>query len=156
MKRIQVLFLVIWLLATGAAAQDYNTGIGFRTGTSNGLTVKHFLGEHSVIEGILATRWQGYNFTGLYQVYDRAFNTPRLNWFYGFGAHVGSFRGAEHRRFDDDEQHLLIGIDGIIGMEYNFTGIPFNISLDWKPAIDIIGGFYPWGDEVALSVRYIF
>ncbi len=156
MRKIFILILLAGFTLIYAKAQDYNTGIGVRGGTSNGLTVKHFIGPHSVVEGILATRWEGYNVTGLYQIYKQAFNTNRLNWFYGFGAHIGSYRGEEHRRFDDNEHYWLFGIDGIIGMEYNFTGIPFNISLDWKPAIDFSKGFYPWGDEVAFSLRYIF
>lgn len=156
MRKIVILFAVFCLITITLRAQDYNTGIGVRGGTSNGLTIKHFLGSQSVIEGILATRWEGYNITGLYQIYKPAFNTNRLNWFYGFGAHIGSYRGEEHRRFDNEQHYWLFGIDGIIGMEYNFTEIPFNISLDWKPAIDFSQGFYPWGDEVAFSLRYIF
>ena len=156
MRRIFYTLTFFCILTISTQAQDYNTGIGIRAGTSNGLTVKHFINPGSVLEGIFATRWQGYNFTGLYQKYDQAFNVNRLNWFYGFGGHIGSYRGDEHRRFDDDEHHLLFGIDGIIGLEYNFNGIPFNISLDWKPSIDLSGGFYPMGDEVAFSLRYIF
>lgn len=156
MRKILLTLLIISFMSVFTHAQDYNTGIGIRAGTSNGLTVKHFINTNSVLEGIFATRWQGYNFTGLFQKYNQAFNVNRLNWFYGFGAHIGSYRGDEHRRFDDDEHHLLFGIDGIIGLEYNFNGIPFSISLDWKPSIDFTGGFYPWGDEVAFSLRYIF
>jgi hypothetical protein len=50
----------------------------------------------------------------------------------------------------------VVGIDGIIGMEYNIEEIPFNISLDWKPGFNILGHTGFWGDELALSVRYIF
>jgi hypothetical protein len=156
MKKFIFLAWILFFFGTVSKAQDYKTGIGFRTGTSTGLTVKHFLSETSVIEGILATRWKGYNFTALYQINDQAFDTPGLNWFYGFGAHAGAYGGEVHPVLDDDEHHLLFGIDGIIGMEYSFKGIPFSISLDWKPGLDLIGGFYPWGNEVAFSVRYIF
>ena len=53
--------------------------------------------------------------------------------------------------------HLsVIGIDGILGMEYNIQEIPFNISLDWKPAFNLIGYTGFWGDEIALSIRFIF
>ncbi len=156
MKRLIYTFILFLFITSAANAQDYSTGIGIRAGTSNGLTVKHFISTDRVLEGIVATRWEGYNFTGLYQVYKQAFNVNRLNWFYGVGGHIGSYRGEEHRRYDDDDQFWLFGIDGIIGLEYNFSEIPFNISLDWKPAIDVSGGFYPWGDEVAFSLRYIF
>jgi hypothetical protein len=156
MRKLTFSFTLFFFITLGLFAQDYNTGIGIRAGTSNGLTVKHFIGKNSLIEGIFITRRQGYNFTGLYEIYRPAFNVNRLNWFYGFGAHIGSYRGGEERRIDEDSNEWLFGIDGIIGMEYNFVDIPFNISLDWKPAIDFTGGFYPWGDEVAFSLRYIF
>lgn len=156
MRKLIHTITLFLILTVAANAQDYNTGIGIRAGTSNGLTVKHFVSKNRVLEGIVATRWEGYNFTGLYQVYRQAFEVNRLNWFYGFGGHVGSFRGEEHRHYDEEDRYWLFGIDGIIGMEYNFKDIPFNISLDWKPAIDLSGGFYPWGDEVAFSLRYIF
>ena len=156
MRKIFCSVFIVLFAVTVAKAQDYNTGIGARAGTSNGLTVKHFLSERSALEGIFTTRWRGYNFTALYHINDQAFNTSGLNWFYGFGAHAGSYSGDDHPRLEDGGQQLLFGIDGIIGMEYVFEGIPFSISLDWKPGLDLIGGFYPWGNEVAFSVRYTF
>ena len=53
-------------------------------------------------------------------------------------------------------QDYNIGIDGIIGIEYNIEPIPFNISLDWKPGLNLIGYTGFWGDELAFSIRYIF
>jgi hypothetical protein len=158
MKRL--VFALTILIFTGFAvnAQDYNTGIGVRGGLSNGLTVKHFIGDNTAIEGILATRWQGFNVTGLYQIHNRAFDTPRLNWYYGFGGHIGFWN--DHRNHpwfrNGSGSYTVIGIDGILGIEYNIEPIPFNISLDWKPAFNILGYTGFWGDEVAISVRYIF
>ena len=138
-------------------AQDYNTGIGIRGGLFNGLTAKHFIANNTALEGILWVRWGGFNITGLYEIHDQAFNTPRLNWYYGFGGHIGFWEGNKnHPWFDDDESYTLIGIDGIIGIEYNIEPIPFNISLDWKPGFNIIGDAGFWGDELAFSIRYIF
>ena len=152
MKKIFFLFILIATISLNAKAQDYLTGIGIRGGTSNGLTVKHFIGTRSALEGLFATRWEGFNITGLYELHSNAFDTPRLNWYYGFGGHIGFWNGS-HRYHD---QTSVIGIDGIIGIEYNFDVIPFNISLDWKPGINLIGYSGFWGDEVALSVRFIF
>jgi hypothetical protein len=50
----------------------------------------------------------------------------------------------------------VIGIDGIIGLEYVFRDIPINIGLDWKPALNIIGNTSFWPDKGAVSIRYIF
>jgi hypothetical protein len=156
MKKI-IFVLAIGLLTTFSLnAQDYNTGIGVRGGLSNGLTVKHFIGGNTALEGLLSTRWGGFNITGLYEIHNQAFNTPRLNWYYGFGGHLGFWDGDANHPWFKEGSHTVIGIDGILGIEYNIEAIPFNISLDWKPGMNLIGVTEPWLDEMALSVRYIF
>ena len=158
MKKLFYTVIILAFFTLSANSQDYNTGIGVRGGLSNGLTVKHFISSNTAIEGLLSTRWKGFHITGLYEIHAQAFNTPRLNWYYGFGGHIGFWDGYEdHPWFDEDvDSHSVLGIDGIIGIEYNIEAIPFNISLDWKPGFNIIGHSGFWGDELALSIRFIF
>jgi hypothetical protein len=52
--------------------------------------------------------------------------------------------------------YTVIGIDGILGIEYNFEEVPINIGVDWKPAFNLTGYSGFWGDGGALSIRYIF
>jgi hypothetical protein len=158
MKKLILAFSILISAVIMANAQDYNTGIGVRGGLSNGLTVKHFISNNTAIEGIVASRWNGFNITGLYEIHANAFNTPRLNWYYGFGGHIGFWDGGyrNHPWFNDTNNHSVIGIDGILGLEYNIDVIPFNISLDWKPGFNLIGYTGFWGDELAFSVRFIF
>jgi len=49
-----------------------------------------------------------------------------------------------------------VGIDFILGLENNFKEIPFNISIDWKPAYNLTGYSGFWADGGAISIRYIF
>ena len=156
MKKILVTGILSVFIFIGAHAQDYGTGIGFRGGLSNGLTVKHFISEQNALEGILSTRWGGFNITGLYEIHAQAFDTPGLKWYYGVGGHLGFWDGNNNPWFDDNDSYTVIGIDGIIGLEYSFADIPFNISLDYKPGFNIVGYSGFWGDEAALSFRYIF
>jgi hypothetical protein len=158
MKKLFIVFALFFLIGTAVSAQDYNTGIGVRGGLWNGLTVKHFIGNNTAIEGLLTSRWEGFNITGLYQIHAwRAFDVPRLNWYYGAGAHLGFWEGhARHPWFSNGQTYTVLGVDGILGLEYNIEQIPFNISLDWKPIFNILGHTGFWGDEFALSVRYIF
>lgn len=155
MKKITLLILMGCLSSIGLA-QDYNTGIGLRGGYFNGLTVKHFVGEKAAFEGILSSRWRGFQVTGLYEIHNQAFNTSRLNWYYGFGAHLGFWDGNRTKWGDANTNYTVVGIDGILGMEYNFVEVPFNIGLDWKPSMNLIGYSGFWGDGGALSIRYIF
>jgi len=153
------LFLALVLLLTTTLisnAQDYNTGIGFRGGFSNGLTVKHFVSSKDALEGILTSRWHGFNITGLYEIHNQAFDTPGLKWYYGFGGHIGFWDGHYNPWFHNSSTYTVIGVDGIIGMEYSFDEVPINLGLDWKPGLNLIGYTGFWADELALSVRFIF
>jgi len=136
-------------------AQDYKTGLGLRVGTGVGFTVKHFLNNSSAIEGLLTTRWHGFDISGLYEKHAMAFDTDRLRWYYGGGAHIGFYDGDYVEWGVPGSTYNVLGIDGIIGLEYSFTEAPINISLDLKPALDLIGYTGFWA-EFGLSVRYIF
>jgi len=157
MRKIALSLALAVITVAFACAQDYKTGIGLRGGLSNGLTVKHFIKENTALEGILSTRWSGFNITGLYEINNRgAFDVNRLNWYYGAGAHIGFWDSDASWAAEDHGAYTVIGIDGILGIEYNFEAIPLNLSLDWKPAINLIGYTQSWFDEVALSLRFIF
>lgn len=155
---VAVFAIVVMNLSSEALAQDYQTGIGLRAGVSNGLTVKHFLSEGAALEGILHTRWRGLVITGLYEVHQDIDELPGLRWFYGGGAHIGTWNGDRgHPNWADNYNgYTIFGIDGIIGLDYKIDGAPIGLSLDYKPAFNLsnVAGF--WGDEVALSVRLVF
>jgi hypothetical protein len=156
MKKIVMTLLIVFCLVSFSYAQDYNTGIGLRGGWETGLTVKHFITTKSALEGILATRWRGFEITGLYEVHNQAFNVDRFKWFFGFGAHIGFWNGDFARWGIPGRTYTVAGIDGILGLEYSFTEVPINLSLDWKPAFNFVGFSGWWADGGALSIRYIF
>lgn len=156
MKKSILVLVVALFIVFESKAQDYNTGIGLRGGFASGLTVKHFLSQTKAIEGIFDSRWHGVNITGLYEIHAQAFNTDRLNWYYGVGGHIGFWNGKYYRDVRNDADYTVVGIDGILGIEYNFKEIPVNLSLDWKPAFDLVGYSGFWGDGGAISIRYIF
>ena len=156
-KTILTLALAVIILI-GVNGQDYKTGIGLRAGLTNGLTVKHFLNQKNAVEGILASRWRGFEITGLYEIHNQAFDVERLNWYYGFGGHIGFWNGNYTHNYWGEQgmTYTVVGIDGVLGLEYNFKAVPINLGLDWKPAFNIVGYSGFWGDGGALSIRYIF
>lgn len=158
MKIIIMICLSVICLTVVSKAQDYNTAIGIRGGFESGLTVKYFTTEKAAMEFILASRWRGFNATGLYEIHNRAFDTDGLRWYYGFGAHIGFWNGDYTHNYwgTRGTNYTVIGIDGILGLEYSFTEVPINIGLDWKPAFNLIGYQGFWADGGALSIRYIF
>jgi hypothetical protein len=155
MKKI-ILVTALILILTTIYAQDYNTGIGIRGGLSNGLTVRHLISEQTALEGILSTRWGGLNLTGLIEFQNMAFSTERLNWYYGLGGHIGFWNGDNVDWKKDNDDYTVVGVDAILGLEYNFKNVPINLSIDWKPAFNLFGDDAFWGDGGALSIRYIF
>tara|TARA_R110002096_G_scaffold115365_2_gene249793 strand:+ start:176 stop:664 length:489 start_codon:yes stop_codon:yes gene_type:complete len=149
-------FLFLLISSFGLKAQNYNTAIGLRGGTGLGISAKHFIQNDIALEGILNTRYSGFNFTGLYEWHKPAFNTEGFNWFYGLGAHIGFWDGDKIPWINDNEAYTIIGVDAIGGLEYKIQNLPIAISLDWKPAINLIGYTGFWGDNAAFSIRYCF
>ena len=150
MRKILLSLVLVIAMTVIVNAQDYRNGIGIRGGYNNwGLTFKHFVSEKNAFEGILYAAPHGFNVTGLYEIHNEAFEVDNLNWYFGFGAHLGSYD-------EGDDQSVVLGADGILGIEYSFTEAPINIGLDWNPYFNIIGdpGFKPAG--FAISIRYIF
>lgn len=137
-------------------ASDYNNGIGVRGGISYGVTFKSFIEKDVALEGIVLLREKGFIITGLYEVHKSVFKLNRLNWYYGFGIHVGFWNGNDVKWINDKDDHTVIGIDGIIGLEYTIKEIPFCISLDWKPAVHIFGASHFFADDGGISIRYTF
>jgi hypothetical protein len=154
MKRF---FFIVMICLTGSSvyAQDYQTAVGIRGPFVSGFTVKHFIQEDKALEGILSFGQWGMNITGLYEIHARAFDVEGLNWYYGGGAHLGSTTD-EHPYFDEKGDFLVMGLDGIVGLEYNIQEIPINFSIDYKPQLNFIGdtGLTVYGG--ALSIRYTF
>ncbi|MCD4772749.1 MAG: hypothetical protein K8R41_05120 [Bacteroidales bacterium] len=159
MKKIILISLFFVASSFTLNAQDYRTGFGLRGGTSQGLSVKHFLSSETAIEGIVSTRWRGLMITGLYEIHNPAFDVYGLNWYYGGGAHVGFWNNSDYAipwaETDYNGSYTILGVDAIIGIEYTFIDVPINISLDWKPAMNFLGYTGLWGDAGAVTVRYI-
>ncbi len=149
MKSVWMIAVLFTAITFGSTAQTYQTAIGIRGGFSNGITGKHFISDHSAVEGILSLRNKGWMITGLYQVYNPAFDVDKLYWYYGGGAHIGYWEKYE-------SNHFGLGLDAIIGLEYMFSPVPLAISIDYKPMFNFYNLPRFMANEVALSLRYTF
>ncbi len=148
--------LVFGLGVITVQAQDYTSAIGLRGGWYRGLTFKHFLSDKLAFEGLLMTRFRGINLTALLEIHNSIPEVDGLKWYYGGGAHVGYYNSYYYSN-GLDKYDMLMGVDGILGLEYTFADYPFNISIDWKPTFNLFGGgYYFSGDSGALSIRYTF
>lgn len=135
------------LSAQSAPARQIEGGI--RLGLPLGVTARYFFTERSAAEGIFAVYNKTVSLTALYQYHFdlSSLTTEGFGWYAGGGAHLGT-------REITGRYEFLAGVDGIVGLNYNFTKIPLNLSLDWKPAVH-----FTTSSELAdfgVSARYIF
>jgi hypothetical protein len=167
LKQILIAATVVLVASCNAYAQKlsesstYNTAIGLRAGGTSGITVKHFTGSSTALEGIVGIWNRGLSVTLLMEKHVSAFNVSGLNWYYGGGGHVAMQSGAyyfydgRYRVYRSGE--LGLGVDGIVGLEYKITPIPIAVSLDIKPLIEVttLGSVF-WGLDPGLGIKFAF
>lgn len=156
MKKVLIILILAGLTGVSANAQDYKTSLGLRAGLPYGVTIKHFMDKYNALEGILASRWQGFVVTGLWENERWTGNYPGFDWFWGLGAHVGFWDAGNNPNLSHSYSGSVIGVDGILGIEYTFDEIPLNLSLDLLPSINLIGSTGWGGINGGLSIRYVF
>ncbi len=122
---------------------------GIRLGLPLGVTGRYYITDRSAAEGIFALYNRTVSLTALYEYHWdlSALTVKGFSWYAGGGAHIGG-------REIDGTNKFLAGVDGIAGLNYVFSGIPLNLSLDWKPAVH-----FTTSSELAqfaVSARYIF
>lgn len=152
MNKTLLTFAIAVLFSTIVFGQNesfYKNALGVRLGSSvptvkSGITYKHFLANNNAIEGILSFG-DGTSICALYEIHKPINTVKNLQWFIGAGGYVG---------FNNSSSNL--GAAGIAGLDYQFATIPLNISLDWKPELNIISkvGFEASG--VGFSARFTF
>lgn len=144
---------------TEISAQSYKTALGLRFGgLTSGITLKHFTNSNTALEGILSVGRKSVIITGLYEKHVATDKNSSLKFLYGVGAHVGFFQDGGSYYYNDKRTYTstaVLGIDGILGLDYKFKKAPINISMDVKPFIDFFGGNYVYMDG-GISLRYTF
>jgi hypothetical protein len=142
------LFLVMSLLVIYKAnAQDYKTALGIRISSNdaivnNSISLKYFLNSTTVLEGLLS--FGDPLALGLLVEKHRSLSLPGLNWFYGAGGYIG---------FGDRKN---IGAQGVLGLDYKIANLPLNLSVDWKPELNLAKDFTFEPAAVGVSFRFTF
>jgi hypothetical protein len=143
---------------TSAIGTDYKTAVGIRLSNNapivaNAITLKHFLNDKTAIEGFFSFS-DPFSLGALLEVY-KPLSTPGLRWFYGAGAYLGF--GKE---YDPNKQRNVntnyFGGQGVVGLDYKFASVPINISLDWKPELNLISDINFEPAAIGFSARFTF
>jgi hypothetical protein len=151
MRKIHLFLAFVLLMALGnrLQAQDYKFAAGLRLSSpsptiSSSVAVKYFLNDRGAIEGLVSFGTR-FGIGGLYEVHQLVGSAPNLKWFYGGGAFIGW-------QFNE----VFSGPMGVAGLDYKFDNAPINLSLDWKPELNIAPAINFVADAFALTVRFVF
>ncbi len=166
-KLLFALFVLSSFLLTSTRSNAQSNTVNYQMaaglkfgGYENGISFKYFPTDKVAFEGILGFRDHGAVVTGLYEIYQEAFGVHELRFYYGAGGHIGAVGSGDYQRFNGDNEvynsgHILLGIDGVLGLEYIIPKSPIAISLDLNPRIELATG--PFGDIApGLGLKYTF
>ncbi len=155
MKKTLLVAGIILSLGLGTASAqknasgfDYSTAVGVKF-YPGAISLKHFLNDKNALEGLAYFFNKGMRITALYEIHNNITSIGGLRWYVGPGAHVAFYNNKYYGGA------TLVGVDGVIGLDYKFKDAPLNISLDWQPAFDFgdgAGFTRSWG---GLGIRYV-
>jgi hypothetical protein len=155
MKKSFLFFIAVILISSShLQAQDYKTAVGIRLSSqgatvNNSVSIKYFMNPKLAIEGLFTFDKKA-AIGGLFEVHNPMPSTEGLSWFYGAGAYLG---------FDSDKtstDRALMGGQGIVGLDYKFANLPLNLSLDWKPELNIIDNINFEPAAIGFTIRFTF
>ena len=172
MKFFRIITVIIFtmLMLAKASAQEKQFQGGFRLGATSGFTGRVINHDMWSLEGILGFRNGGAQLYGLFEKRKQLEfpRTDRLFLYYGGGAHIGfvgwhKYYAHEYYDYNDywgrySHYGFAFGIDGVAGLEYQFTSVPITLGVDFKPFFEFYGPFYFrvnfW--DFAFGIRYTF
>ncbi len=161
MKKIIVSLLVVLttgIFYTASAQQPYTTAVGVRLSSSNAMvsnaiSVKHFINDKMAVEGLLS--FGDPLALGALLELHQPLSSPGLSWYYGGGAYLAFLKTVNTTTLKTSTDPNF-GAQGVIGLDYKFTNIPLNISLDWKPELNIVNDINFEPAAIGFTARFTF
>ncbi|HUR66203.1 MAG TPA: hypothetical protein VMZ03_07610 [Chitinophagaceae bacterium] len=171
MKKI---FVVILLASAAfvnrASAQDspeaasysegpgYKTALGVRLSSANAMqnnsvSFKQFITDRSAIEALF-TFGDPLALGAMLELY-KPLQAQGLSYFYGGGAYIG-FVKKLNVNTQKESTNANFGAQGVIGLDYKFNNIPLNISLDWKPELNLVDDINFEPAAIGFTARFTF
>ena len=164
-----LLIIITGLLFTCSTtdAQNYTRSLGVRGGFSSGLLYRNYKYDYQARELMLSVYSNGMKITYLFEQFRPAefkFADENMWLVYGFGAHAG-WHVTDHYEIFFTKYYYenrmiapLLGIDGLIGLEYHLQEFPLIFGADYKPFLQFsTRQFFNLNlSDVAFSVKYKF
>jgi hypothetical protein len=160
MKRalLAIALLTGTAVSTTLHAQDYRTALGVRLSSAaatvnNSISFKQFITEKTAIEALFS--FGDPVALGALVEFHKPLAASGMTWFYGAGGYLG-FRKTYNPNKQRNESDPQFGGMGVIGLDYKFNGIPLNLSLDWKPELNIVSDINFEPAAIGFSARFTF
>ena len=138
-KSTILLFIITSILFFGkrSQAQDYTIAAGLKFSYEYGPSGKYFINKTDAIEAQFGLRSHGAVLTGLWERHVAL--VDQLKLYYGFGGHIGGVGDNENPRYN---KTILVGADGVVGLDYVIPNSPIAISVDLNPRFELSHGPY--------------
>ena len=160
MKRILVVLLFSTAIgfSTIVSAQDYKTAVGVRLSSSaamvnNSISLKYFINEASAVEALFSFG-DPLAIGALYEIH-KPISDAGIKWFYGGGGYLGFVKTYNPNK-EKNETDPNFGAQGVLGLDYKFPNIPLNLSLDWKPELNIVPDINFEPAAIGFTARFTF
>ena len=145
------------LFAGNVTAQKNGSGVYFYPGA---VTAKHFFRSNIAGEGLCYFYGNpSVRLTALLEFHFDINTVPGLKWYTGPGVHLSFTR-------DNGYANTFAGIDGVLGLDYKFSGAPIDLSVSWQPSFEFGDDPRPndplkdgpgfTGSWAGVGVRYVF
>jgi hypothetical protein len=159
MKKILVALLVSSVVfMNNADAQGYKTALGVRLSSSNAMqnnsvSFKQFISEKAAIEALF-TFGDPLALGAMLELH-KPLAADGLSWYYGGGGYIG-FVKKLNTTTNKETTDPNFGAQGVIGLDYKFNNIPLNISLDWKPELNLVNDINFEPAAIGFTARFTF
>lgn len=137
---------------------EYKMAIGIRLSSApamvnNSISFKYFMNNRAAIEALVSFG-DPLAFGALIEFHN-PLSTSGLQWFYGAGGYLG-FSKEYNPNKQIDERKTYFGGQGVVGLDYKFQNIPLNLSLDWKPELNLVQDINFEPAALGFTARFTF
>lgn len=160
MKKIFFAFFLSLCICSisNVQAQDYKTALGVRLSSAaaavnNAVSIKQFISANTAIEGLLS--FGDPLAFGVLLEKHKPLSSEGLQYYYGAGGYL-SFPKTYNPNKQKNEVDPNFGAQGVIGLDYKFANVPLNISLDWKPELNIVSDINFEPAAIGFTARFTF
>ena len=120
---------------------------------NNSISIKQFINPTTAIEGLFT--FGDPLALGALLEFHKPLSAAGLRYFYGAGGYI-CFIKSVNVNTQKTSTDANFGAQGIIGLDYKFNNIPLNISLDWKPELNIVSEINFEPAAIGFSARFTF